>query len=445
MTEAAAPPVRLPPLSTERVARVVDHAVGARVLVHGSLPGRGRDIDLLARPVEEAAMRAALSAEGFTAAGRHLARFTQGSVEVVECIPAGEWDLPPAEMEALFEDAIPLPHYEHLARPSPAHVLNILARRVVEGIGRLDERRRAYIDRALDEEPGAWRLAEARAAAWSGIRTLGLLDRLYHRGRVSLRERAEVIEARLREKGRSPMRARREAIRQLAPTARRGAVVAFSGLDGSGKSTQAELLAAALERLGYPVVVEWAKLGEDRALWALARGAKGLLRPALMLRSHSQGLGLEGRAPVDAGRDLRQSSAALTYVWAGIVAVSNGWKHRRRAWWHTLSGAVVICDRYTLDSLVWIRWRYGVDREFRMASGLVRALSPSPLRAYFLDLPADLSHARKLEDSLEDLEIHARLYREELGRAGALRLDATRPPEDLAARIGLDVWQALNA
>ena len=233
----------------------------------------------------------------------------------------------------------------------------------------------------------------------------------------------------------------------MSPLRRPGVLVAFSGIDGSGKSTQAELLAETLQRMGYPTVIEWAKLGEDRWLWQFAGRVKRVLRP---LHRARRGQGQQGAQPLDdqemltAGRELRESSRLLTGAWATVTAVSNGIKQRRRAWAHLAAGRVVLYDRFVLDSLVHLRWRYGVDNRFTLQSWLVRALSPRPARSYFLDLPADVAHARKRQDRIEDLRAHGDLYHQELARSGARRLDATRDPEDLAAEVALEVWTALN-
>src|SRR2546422_8795930 len=56
-----------PPAQTaaaSALARTVDAAAGGRVLVFGSLPPEGRDLDILARPAQRKAIAAALTREG---------------------------------------------------------------------------------------------------------------------------------------------------------------------------------------------------------------------------------------------------------------------------------------------------------------------------------------------------------------------------------------------
>src|SRR6185295_14636664 len=96
-----------------------------------------------------------------------------------------------------------------LVRPAPHHALLILAR-----LG-MTKKRLGRLERALAEDPDALEKARLLAADW----------------RVDLR--------RLR-------------IRLISrPRRRRRVVIALSGIDGSGKSSQANAAEDALDRLGY--------------------------------------------------------------------------------------------------------------------------------------------------------------------------------------------------
>ncbi|MHB8294034.1 MAG: dTMP kinase [Acidimicrobiales bacterium] len=439
-------------LATRSLARLVDGLVCAPVLVHGSLPGHGRDLDLLVRAPEETALVEGLSAHGFLRAGCQQARFRCGSVEMAEVIPAAYWCLPALELDDMFAMALPIAGLSHLVRPAPEHVLLILARRVVEGGGKLDCKRRSYLEAALAEDGRAWEKAALRCGAWGGPGALALLERLAGHGRVRVAERARVIDERLRSTGRPPMAATREILRQLLPRPRWVTVVALSGLDGSGKSTQAELLAAALERAGVPAVVEWAKLAQGPLLWRAAVAGKAAVARFKGAPLHRADANSDGRGEVAAetllaeGKRIRESSRALTGTWAAVVAVSNGWAHRRRKLLRSLSGGgVVICDRYVLDSAVHLRWRYGSRSGLGLQIWAMRRLSPRPTFSYFLELDAVSAERRKAEDPVELLDLHAGLYGELAGRYGVKVLDATRPAEDLASEIASEVWLGIAA
>ena len=76
------------------VVDTADSLASGPVLVFGSLPPEGRDLDLLVRPAEERALAEGLGREGFVRDGRLFARFRDCSAEVVELVPAADWRLP---------------------------------------------------------------------------------------------------------------------------------------------------------------------------------------------------------------------------------------------------------------------------------------------------------------------------------------------------------------
>ena len=226
---------------------------------------------------------------------------------------------------------------------------------------------------------------------------------------------------------------------------RHGQLITFSGLDGAGKSSQAEALRETLEQLGWEttmqwVRLEWTTLWENRWLGVIgwpARASLGLLSRARPSDGEGPGPGLTPTA-------VRERSGFVANVWVTIVALAHASAQRREVRPHLRRGAVVICDRYTLDAAAHLRFRYGERRPFRFQIGLVRRLSPRPLRGYFVDVPPETAYARKAEQySLDDLTRQAELYREESARLGVHKIDGERPREDLCAKIAEDVWRAL--
>src|SRR5947209_20292518 len=81
-------------------ARALDAALDAPVLVIGSLPPDGRDLDLLVRDV--ASLESSLAAAGFRRDGEG---WTGPAGYAVEPVPAERWALPGAELDALFAAA----------------------------------------------------------------------------------------------------------------------------------------------------------------------------------------------------------------------------------------------------------------------------------------------------------------------------------------------------
>jgi thymidylate kinase len=424
-------------MTTAAIAAVVDDAAGEPVLVVGSLPPDGRDLDLLVNAAGHARIGAALDAAGCLRRGRSYALLAAGSAEVVDVVAASSWGVSDDELTAAFAAAQPIEGYRNLVRPSPAHVLLLTARRLGHS-GRLDERRRDRVASALAEDPVAWDAARARAAAWHVGEALEALRTTY----VTRVDPPQRVVARLvaeRERGRG--RARLVRLRPRRRIGHRGAVVAISGLDGSGKSTQGQLLADTLGALGVDAVVEWRRLAQGSGLDAIAVPVKKLLRRARGKKPEQTVAVHYSRTERDSASQLRQRSTLLTFAWSLVVTATHIRSQRAAVVPHLRAGRVVVCDRYTLDSVVTLRFRYGAGR---LQTALVRLLTPRAIRAYYLDITPEESLRRKDDGyAVSQLRTMHALYATAWAELGVTRLDGTRTAEDLATQIARDVWPTL--
>lgn len=203
-----------------------------------------------------------------------------------------------------------------------------------------------------------------------------------------------------------PWQHRRDASRRVrassSPSRRDGLLVTFSGLDGSGKSTQCEALAATLERLGYEASVEWTSLVASTArLYPVARRAKRLLGPLLRLRGGPQAgeavasPGLPVPTSPTPGARVRDRNPLLTSAWTTLACLANALWHRRAA--RPLRGRpdrVVICDRYVLDSHVQLGYEFGRLPSVRPQQLVFRLLSPRSDRSWLLDVSPEAAYRR---------------------------------------------------
>jgi thymidylate kinase len=206
---------------------------------------------------------------------------------------------------------------------------------------------------------------------------------------------------------------------------RRPAVVAVSGVDGSGKSTLHSALSRDLRRAGVDVSTVWVRPGMGLGpLVALAGRVKRLLRQA-------PEPGLRVVAEQDGAR-LASRSGLVGWTWAALVCasfLSGVWRQHRAA------TGVVLYDRHLVDALATLDFAYqGVD--LRLHHRLVRALLPRADVRIYLDVPAEVSVQRKPDDLIGAAAVRRQLdaYQEWLVRVPpTLRLDATRIPAELAA------------
>jgi dTMP kinase len=190
----------------------------------------------------------------------------------------------------------------------------------------------------------------------------------------------------------------------------RGALIAFEGLDQSGKQTQAEMLAARLT-------------GDGRTVRALS------------FPDYDTPIGNEIGRALRGERDYGPDVMQLLYV-----ANRYEWKNeimRARA-----TGTVVICDRYVASSVAYGEAQ-GLDHTW-LAD--IQKHLPLPDITFLLDIAPGVSARRKTEDRDKyerDLELLGRVRDSYLRQVtGAwIRLDADRDREFVAA----DVYAAVAA
>ncbi|HVS28204.1 MAG TPA: hypothetical protein VHE14_01545 [Solirubrobacteraceae bacterium] len=407
------------------VATIINAAASNRVLVVGSLPPAGRDYDLLVREVDRAAIAAALRACGFESMQPGWVRFKQDGPQIVELMTPADWGLPDHEAEAVFAQARSLDGHAHLCVPAPAHELLILARKLPRTPGLVEPKHRRRVQDALARAPDAWVQARTRARDWS-------------------------VETRLR---RLQARCARPARAGWPPRylrrPRRGAVVALSGLDGVGKSTQAETLRASLTKLGYEAAVVWVPIGNSPSLRRFAGTAKrSLARLPVGPLAHADRETVERRLLSQTGDGVLVGGGwrrVAVSLWSTVLTLANALSYRRSARGTRTRGRIVIFDRYVLDTVVALRFAYAPEGRLPLQEALVRLLAPAPRCAFLLDAAPETAHARKPDWSLAQTRMRAELYRRASRSLGVRRLDAERAADELAAQIAREVLETITS
>ena len=184
-----------------------------------------------------------------------------------------------------------------------------------------------------------------------------------------------------------------------------GFLIAFEGLDQSGKQTQAETLRDYL-------------------------AAQGRVCQLLSFPDYTTPIGNEIAKALHGERDYPPDVLQLLYV------ANRGEKRSRIEAWMA-EGAVVICDRYIASSIAYGE-AHGIDAGWL---GEIQRFLPTPHLTIFLDIVPDTAVGRKasardrFERDLALLERVRASYERQASGHGWVRLDGERAKADVAADV----------
>jgi thymidylate kinase len=209
---------------------------------------------------------------------------------------------------------------------------------------------------------------------------------------------------------------------------RRPTLVALHGVDGTGKSTQATVLAERLSTLGLPTVVIWNRW-TPYVVGLVRSVARRMVRKTGPWNPEERASDTVARAV--AGRpavaDLFSRVSWLEYL------VQTRWRLLRLG----RGASVIVLDRYVADMVVdrARRLGWGNDRIAREVQLAYRRGYPRPELTIFLDSPLSTLVQRRPEEQPRTLEERAALYRRVAGLLGAPIVDAEGSIESVAERI----------
>jgi dTMP kinase len=202
-------------------------------------------------------------------------------------------------------------------------------------------------------------------------------------------------------------------------------IVALSGVDGAGKSTQLRLLGERLSAGGHRIVELWYRPGYSEGLNRV-RGWLRRRRPASL--------------PTAAEPEARQRIFGRPWVqaaWIGLATADTLLHYGVKVRVLSLTGRTVLCDRYLEDALLDLRFRFPArDTLLRSMEVLLRALVPRPHVGVLLNLSHGemLLRAQAKDEPFPDpAPVRDRRFRayQELARAGRFDVVDASPPIDV--------------
>ncbi len=200
---------------------------------------------------------------------------------------------------------------------------------------------------------------------------------------------------------------------------KRGRLICFMGIDGSGKSTLSKMLRDNLVNRGV----------KCRYLWWLEAENSVIRRTLKKLFSDRSKGGLKSSAKIPTGflASLYQGIVYIDYLRQLFLQVS------MPLW----AGYTIICDRYIYDTPIAFAAEFGYsESRLNRALRLVRRLAPEPDAFFLIDVPPEIAFKRKADiPSVESLARPRSMYLDIAKDMNAIVINGTRDPDSLSRLV----------
>jgi len=169
-------------------------------------------------------------------------------------------------------------------------------------------------------------------------------------------------------------------------------LVTFSGVDGSGKTTQIRSLIKALNVCELKTKYFWYRYGSSKFTAFFIKIGKFLFSKRNAQSISDIGYKIQERESYLQNRLIR-------LLWSWLILVELSLKYNVGIRLSLLLGKIVVCDRYILDAVVELGSYYtNNNTDNRVYSKLLRFLNPSPSRAFLLDTSPEIIIDRNHEN-----------------------------------------------
>ena len=212
---------------------------------------------------------------------------------------------------------------------------------------------------------------------------------------------------------------------------KRSHLIVLTGIDGSGKTTQAQLLVATLKHAGIHVTYVWTRW-EQILVKPLTRKWKSNLKKDT---GYSDGRAKENKQK----KQQLLSNPFFRWVWLGLFFVDYGLQILVKVRLRLLRKGLLISDRMFYDSLIDQVINLGNNTEWlldNLDSPWMKIVFPTPDMVLYIDCPEDIAFSRK--DDAPDIEYLAdrrELYKYLAEKYRWFCIDGTLPVNEIASQI----------
>ncbi len=214
----------------------------------------------------------------------------------------------------------------------------------------------------------------------------------------------------------------------------RGVLVCFTGIDGSGKTTQAKLLVDWLASKDVRVMYTWSRgevLAIRRIFLFMGRSALGTSTRAITNDQTSYRKYQSRKSRLMRNPLVRTLWSVMTYA-EHLVQINLDIRRQIRA------GYWVVCDRYQWDTLIDLAVLNNKRPEWLMNSfnRIMWRLIPRPALTFFIDIPAEEAMRRKDDiPSLDYVQVRREHYQYIAARDAMRTVDGCQDPAAIHREI----------
>ncbi len=220
------------------------------------------------------------------------------------------------------------------------------------------------------------------------------------------------------------MRWKRLKTTRNAQHGRKGFIVVFTGIDGSGKTTAAKLTQSRLNKGGVECSYVWGRFGSI-LIDSLVRVSKKTI--------FSQTFDNKPANDFQRAKSYVFRNRFTGLLYTSFMLVDYIWQLLYKFWLPHIRRINLVCDRYSYDTIIdlTVDLAYSIDTCQRLLK-IFHLLAPRPDVTFLIDLPVEVAFGRK-EDipSLEYLRRRRELYNHVSGKYGFITLDGVESPETI--------------